>query len=168
MAFGFHGTRFVRTCGCRLMRHTPGQLDKVIADCLSFTLSEKALQSVRTAMAQPMEQSIHRDPALLYVALSLRNTEANRSNQLLDPISYHDCHGSTFPPPVERRTYKLNVPIRSSPVSSATTRPSSSPAPQRSSNFRPFANNVPSSVESISGTTPTPSPPLPSPPARTT
>ncbi len=55
-----------------------------------------------------MEQSIHRDPALLYTALAFRKIDANRPIQLLDLVPNYSRHGLTFPTSGGLR--KLNVP----------------------------------------------------------
>ena len=103
-------------------------------------------QSNSSKMADPTFQTIHRDPALLYVparASTMSFIRLTILSKLLDPVPNHYSHGPSFCSTV----FPNSVPLtstRSSPVSSVTTSPSSSKQPPKNSLSQPSANSAPS------------------------
>jgi hypothetical protein len=90
-----------------------------------FPASEPFLRSSAAAMGDPVVQTIHRDPALLYVHNSPRSLfhQADNSTQLLDPLPHLNSNDPNRRPPPLRDNSPPNHPQKALPPRPPRTTP---------------------------------------------
>lgn len=107
------------------------------------TLIQGSSEPAKANMAAPMEQSIHRDPALLYAIADVPPPGKLKLTAQLATGSYSPLQSSWYVGSQNTRIWKFKSILRSSPVSSVTTLPSSSPALPKARTPRPARTTLP-------------------------